>query len=209
MKGKILKLRNLLTMAIIVACLIGCGDQKNTTAEPTTEVEEPTVTEKPAETVEPTDEADSEKVEEKEEPKQEEVVEEPTEETSNEMPEAQVTTTVADITEFAQYMASVDPTTPHIVIWNEAQGYVINMGEGEYYQLKADDKIFLNWNTNIKEMSYSIPEESYESTAEAIEITPDYSKFDNPHECRYKVVLADDPSGERIKLTCYLDAPAE
>lgn len=196
---KMTVLRTILSVTLAAFLLCGCG---NSTDETTTSEDVPEV-------VEPVEAPDTEEKEEVAKPAEEEVVEEPTEETSNEMPEAQVTTTVADITEFAQYMASVDPTTPHIVIWNEAQGYVINMGEGEYYQLKADDKIFLNWNTNIKEMSYSIPEESYESTAEAIEITPDYSKFDNPHECRYKVVLADDPSGERIKLTCYLDAPAE
>ena len=211
MKGKILKLRHLLTMAILVACLVGCGNQESTTTEPTTEVEEPTVAEKPTETVEPTDEMESEEVEEKEEPKQEEVTEEPTEETYNGMPVAKVETTVDNFEEFLNYVDSLDNQTPALLIYNENEGYVINMGEGEYYQLKTDDRIFeydsersvaitdtlkAGAGTNIKEYLY--------------EMIPDYSQYDKPHKVIYKVFFTEDyQNGDCFRLDCYLDAPAE
>lgn len=201
---KNLVLRTILVATIMVFLLVGCGKAE---AEPeeVPEVTQEEVKEPEAEKEEA--EVQEEKQKEEEPEVQEEVVEE--EKASNEMPEAQVTTTVADNTEFAMYMSKIGETEPHVVIYNEVEGYVIDMKEGEYYQLKANDRIFFNWNTNIGEMSYSIPEKDYISTAEAIEIIPDYEKFDNPLECRYKIVLKDDPTGERIKLTCYLDAPAE
>lgn len=202
---KNLVLRTILVATIMAFLLIGCGKAE---VEPE-EVPEVTQEEVKEPEVEKEEEAELQEEEQKEEEPevQEEVVEE--EKASNEMPEAQVTTTVADNTEFAMYMSKIGETEPHVVIYNEVEGYVIDMKEGEYYQLKANDRIFFNWNTNIGEMSYSIPEKDYISTAEAIEIIPDYEKFDNPLECRYKIVLKDDPTGERIKLTCYLDAPAE
>lgn len=140
---------------------------------------------------------------------QEEVEKEKSMEQSNEMPEAQIVATVLDSTEFAMYMSEIGELEPHIVIYNEIEGYIIDMKEGSYYQLKLNDRIFINWNTNIEQISYSIPERDYISTAEAIEIIPDYEIFDKPHECRYKIWLKDNPTEEYIKLTCYLNAPVE
>lgn len=193
---KINALRLILSLTLAAFLLCGCGNSKEAPAEEVPEVAAEEVTE------ENEVEEEQETVEE-ETSAGEEGAEEPSEEeTSTDMPEAQVTTTVADITEFAQYMEGINPKTPHIVIWNEAEGYVIDMGEGEYYQLKKNDRIFLNSSTDMESISYSIPELDKELGALGHESIPDYSQFDKPHECRYKITLKDDPSGERIKLTC-------
>lgn len=52
------------------------------------------------------------------------------------------TTVVANIDEFAQYMTTLSPTEPAIVIYNEGSGDVYNIQEGEVYHLKSDDRIF-------------------------------------------------------------------
>lgn len=198
-------LRTILSVTLAAFLLCGCG---NSTDETTTSEDVPEVVE-PVEAPDTEEKEEVTKPAEEEETKQEEVTEEPTDETSNEMPEAQVTTTVADITEFAQYMANVDPTTPHIVIWNETEGYVIDMGEGEHYYLKSDDRIFLNTSANMSSGSDSIPEIKDISTSGSYEVIPDYTKFDKPQKAIYKIWTDDDPNGEGIKITCYLDAPAE
>ena len=209
MKGKILKLRHLLTMAILVACLVGCGNQESTTTEPTTEVEEPTVAEKP------TDEMEPEEVEEKEEPKQEEVTEEPKEEeTSTDMPEAQVTTTANEVGGLLAYMESLDPQKPAIIIYNEDDGgTIVNIQEGQHYSLKEGDKIIVNrcwdaieswaFDTNIVSNKYD------EISNYAVILSPDYTKFDKKQKFFYSIWLTTDTDEEPLTITCYLDAPAE
>ena len=193
MKKNLVRLLTMVTMMVFF--LFGCGkDQVATTnEEPKEEVVE-------AETQTELQQPEAEK---------EEIQEEEKETGKEEMPEAQITTTVRDITEFVKFMAEIGDDTPHIVIYNEEEGYIIDMKEGEYYQLKLDDRIYFNSNLNLKEISYSIPAKDYIGGAEAAQIIPDYDKFDSPHECRYRIVLKDDPSGEGIKLTCYLDAPTD
>ena len=190
-------LRTILSVTLAAFLLCGCG---NSTDETTTSEDLPEV-------VEPVEAPDTEEKEEVTKPAEEEETEEPTDGTSNEMPEAQVTTKVADITEFIQYMASVDPETPHIVIWNEAEGYVIDIGEGQYYQLKVDDRIFTNLSENIKKHSYKLPRTETKGITGAMEIIPNYSEFENPQETMYKIFT--DSEDEGILLTCYLYAPAE
>lgn len=204
-KEKVLRLVLSLTLAAFFLC--GCGDSKETPAEEAPEVAaEEEVTEEP----EIEEEEEALQPAEEETPVGEEVAEEPKEEeTSTDMPEAQVTTTVADITEFAQYMEGIDPKTPHIVIWNEAEGYVIDMGEGEYYQLKNDDRIFLNSNAEIRKHSYKLPELRNEPSALWFECIPDYNKFEDPQKTIYKIWTDNDPNGNGIMITCYLDAPVE
>lgn len=187
---KMTVLRTILSVTLAAFLLCGCG---NSTEEvPVAEVPEVT--------------AEEEVVGEPEK-EEEEVAEEPTEETSTEMPEAQVTT-VADITEFAQYMANVDPKTPHVVVWNEAEGYLIDIKDGEYYQIKEGDRIFESWNAGVDAIWSTIPEKSHTGMAEAFEITPDYTKFDDNHECIYGIYLKENPDTP-IYITYYLDAPAE
>ena len=201
-KANVLRLVLSVTLAAFLLC--GCGNSKEAPAEEVPEVAAEEVTE------ENEVEEEQETVEE-ETSAGEEGAEEPSEEeTSTDMPEAQVTTTVADITEFAQYMEGIDPKTPHIVIWNEAEGYVIDMGEGEHYQLKNGDRIFLNSNAEIRKHSYKLPELRNEPAALWFECIPDYNKFEDPQECIYWILTKDAVSDdEGTWITCYLDAPAE
>lgn len=201
-------LRTILSLTLAAFLLCGCGNSKNEV--PVEEAPEVASEEEVIEEPEKEEIQEAQQPAEEETPAEEEVTEEPKEEeTSTDMPEAQVTTTVADITEFAQYMANLDPKTPHIVIWNEAEGYVIDMGEGEYYQLKNGDRIFLNSNAEIRKHSYKLPELRNEPASLWFECIPDYNKFENPQKTIYKIWTADDPNGDGIMITCYLDAPAE
>ena len=203
---KMTVLRTILSVTLAAFLLCGCGNSTDATAtsEDVPEVVEP---------VEAPDTEEKEEVtkpaEEEEETKQEEVVEEPTEETTTEMPEAQVTTTVENFDGLVAYVQSLDPNTPHIVIYNEAEGYIIDMKEGEYYQLKKDDRIFLNVNSDyMKNAAYSIPEISYQPIAGGWEIIPDYSKFETGESHYYDIYLSDNLD-EYIEISCYLDPPAE
>lgn len=191
MKGKILKLRNMLTMAILVACLIGCGNQESTTTEPTTEVEEPTVTEKP------TDEVESEEVEEKEE-------------VAEELTETEEVAYITDYTSINDFMISLDPSKPAIIIYNDVDNYIVKIEEGQHYNLKSEDHILINtptaqgrgYNTEL------IPD--YKIFGDnADELLPDYSKFEDDQEFFFSILFYDDEDGIPDKLTCYLTAPTE
>lgn len=204
---KINVLRLVLSVTLAAFLLCGCGNSKEAPAEEAPEV---AAEEEVTEENEVEEEEEEQQSVEEETSAGEEGAEEPKEEeTSTDMPEAQVTTTVADITEFAQYMEGIDPKTPHIVIWNEAEGYVIDMGEGERYQLKNGDRIFLNSNAEIKEFSYKLPELRKEPGALGLEIIPDYDQFENPQETIYGILTNESINNEKTYLTCYLDAPAE
>lgn len=198
--------RMILSVMLVAFFLCGCSDSKE--EAPVEEVSEVSVEEEITEETEKEEEEDAQSVEE-ETPAEEEVAEESmNEETSTDMSEAQVTTTVADITEFAQYMANLDSKTPHVVIWNEAEGYLIDIKDGEYYHIKEGDRIFENDNNEIDAVWTTIPETKGIGMAEAYEIIPDYTKFNSPHECIYGIYLKEDPNTP-IYITYYLDAPAE
>ena len=200
-------LRTILSLTLAAFLLCGCGNSKN--EAPVEEAPEVASEEEVTEEPEKEEIQEAQQPAEEETPAEEEVTEEPKEEeTSTDMPEAQVTTTVADITEFAQYMANLDPKTPHIVIWNEAEGYVIDMGEGEYYQLKIDDRIFLNSSTDMVSISYSIPELDKELGALGHELIPDYSQFKVGELYYYDIYLSDN-TDEYVEISCYLDPPVE
>lgn len=130
-------------------------------------------------------------------------------EIATDMPEAQVTTTVANDYEFGRYIKSLDPRTPHIVIYNETEGYIIDMQEGEHYQLKTDDRIFLNVNSDyMKYKAYSIPETGYQPIEGAWEIIADYSKFE-VGKLHYYHIYPSDNLEEYVEISCYLDPPTE
>ena len=203
---KMTVLRTILILTLTAFLLCGCGNSKETPAEEVPEVAEEEVTEEPGKE----EEQEAQQPAEEETPAEEEVAEEPKEEeTSTDMPEAQVTTTVENFDGLVAYMESLDLETPHIVIYNEAEGYIIDMKEGEYYQLKKDDRIFLNSNSKIKQRTHAMPEIKYEPISGAQEIIPDYSQFNKPHECAYGILCEDSTSDELTYLVCYLDAPAE
>lgn len=188
-------LQTILNVVFITFLLCGCANSKNDVS-----VEEtPVVTEQQVSEADMGETTEELKVEDTE-----------TEEPSTEIPEAKITTTVANDYEFGNYIKALDPETPHIVIYNEAEGYIIDMQEGEHYQLKSDDRIFLNTreSENIKAVSYSIPEISYQPLEGAWEIIPDYSQFKVGEMHYYNMYLSDNYD-EYIRLSCYLDPPAE
>ena len=202
MKKGFITLRRLLIISIFsVVMLTGCGSN-DIESEMVMEAQQAGGEEEVA-AIEET----MEEVEEKNEVTEETEIKEK-EETSTVMPEAQVTTTVADITEFAQYMANLDPKTPHVVIWNEAEGYLIDIKDGEYYQMKEEDRIFESDNNEIDAVWTTIPQIESVGMSEAFEIIPDYTKFDSPHECIFGIYLKEDPDTP-IYIAYYLDAPVE
>ena len=200
-------LRTILSLTLAAFLLCGCGNSKN--EAPVEEAPEVASEEEVTEEPEKEEIQEAQQPAEEETPAEEEVTEEPKEEeTSTDMPEAQVTTTVADITEFAQYMANLDPKTPHVVIWNETEGYLIDIKNGEYYQMKTGDRIFESDNDEIDAVWTTIPQIKGIGMAEAYEIIPDYANFDSPNECIFGIYLKEDPNTP-IYITYYLDAPAE
>lgn len=204
---KMAVLRTILSLTLVAFLLCGCG---NSTDEITTSEDVPEVVE-PVEAPDTEEKEEVTKPAEEEEPKQEEeVVEEPDEETYNGMPIAKVTTTVSDIYAFLDYAESLDE--PAFLIYNESEGYVINMGEGEYYQLKKDDRIFEYDSSKAVRTSDTLEAGPGKSErAYVFEKTPDYTKFDKPHEVLYAVSFTGEWEKEEdyFLLTCYLDAPAE
>lgn len=201
---KMAVLRTILSLTLAAFLLCGCGDSKETPVEKVPEVAPEEVTEEPEQK-----EEEVAPPAEEEEPKQEEVVEEPTEETYNGMPVAKVATTVSDIYAFLDYVESLGE--PALLIYNESEGYVINMGEGEYYQLKKNDRIF-KYNSE-RSIATSNTLESEEGTSvrnHIYEMKPDYSKYDKPHKVLFVVYFTEElEKGDYFLLTCYLDAPAE
>lgn len=208
---KVWKLILSVTMAAFL--LWGCGSAEGEAAEEAgaaeVTAEESVIEEEKAEETEK-EEQDAQQPAEKETLAEEEsVAESKEEETSIDMPEAQVTTTVANFDGLCDYMVALNPETPHIVIYNEAEGYIIDMKEGEQYQLKKDDRIFLNVNSDyMKNVAYSMPDTSYQPISGGWEIIPDYSQF-KVGELHYYDIYLSDNYDEYVEICCYLDPPTE
>lgn len=206
MKEKIV-LRTILSLTLAAFLLCGCGNSKN----------EAPVEEAPevASEEEVTEEAEKEEIQEAQQPAEEETPaeEEVADKTNNGMPVAKVETTVNNYDEFINYIYSLDNQTPALLIYNENEGYVINMREGEYYQLKKDDRIFEYLSEREKAFSDTLMDPSNILGGEEkniVEIRPDYSQYDSPHEVLYVVYFTEElEKGDYFLLTCYLDAPAE
>lgn len=203
-KANVLRLVLSVTLAAFLLC--GCGNSKEAPAEEAPEV---------AAEEEVTEENEVEEEEEEQESVEEETsageegAEEPSEEeTSTDMPEAQVTTTVADISEFAQFLSNLDTKTPHIIIYNEEEGYVIEMGKGEYYHLQINDKIFLSTSEEVYALSNNIPGKTIGYSVYAYEVIPDYSEFEEPQRVYHTIFLKEAPDTE-VKTEAYLYAPAD
>ena len=208
---KVWKLILSVTMAAFL--LWGCGSAEGESAEEAgaaeATAEESVIEEEKAEETEKEEQNAQQPAEEETLAEEESVAESKEEETSIDMPEAQVTTTVANDYEFGRYIKSLDPRTPHIVIYNETEGYIIDMQEGEHYQLKTDDRIFLNVNSDyMKYKAYSIPETGYQPIEGAWEIIPDYSKFE-VGKLHYYHIYPSDNLEEYVEISCYLDPPTE
>lgn len=109
-----------------------------------------------------------------------------------------------------EYTKNLDPSKLCILIYNETDGYIIDMKEGQHYQLKKGDKIYsLFENGSIVGYGFNFeivksivgpenePEQEYEI---------DYSKMTENQEFFIKRKL---DSGEFVQLTVYLDPPTE
>jgi hypothetical protein len=53
-------------------------------------------------------------------------------------------TYITDFTSIDDYMGSLDSEKPAIVIYNQQEGYLINMQEGQHYQLDSND-VYSKW----------------------------------------------------------------
>lgn len=204
---KINVLRLVLSVTLAAFLLCGCGNSKEAPAEDAPEV---AAEEEVTEENEVEEEEEQQSVEEETSAGEEGAEEPKEEETSTDMPEAQVTTTVADITEFLDYAESLKE--PAILIYNEKEGYVIKMGEGEYYQLKNEDRIFEKCPMEAVKRSVSYIENSTLQNIRGTidERTYDYSKLESPQKINFVVFFTENEyDGDYFLLTYYLDAPAE
>lgn len=200
----------LVLVLIVILLLIGCGKEEaklEETAELTQNVVEETETvgEENVEVPE-TDQAEEESEEEEKATKEQE-------ETTNEMAEAQITTTVDEAGSISDYMESLDPQKPAIVIYNPDDGTIINMKEGEHYSLKEGDQIIVNRNwDSIESWAFNtevVSNEFGELSDFAVVLYPDYTKFSENQEFYYEIWLADNPNEVSQRLTCYLSPPTE
>ena len=192
-------------LALTSLFLFGCGKQETTTDTGTEN--EVVVAEAPKETVE-TKDAQKE---------QEEVVEEEITTDEAEEPEKAEESTAVDepvevmsIKEYAEltdYVSTLDPDQPEILIFNGVEMYIIHMKEGQHYQLKPEDEIIFSyegsgigygWNIELGNSTISIENHNI--------FKADYSKFKQDQEIYLDKELE---SGEIVKRTCYLTPPTE
>ena len=176
-KREITKIVHSLMVAGLAACLLaGCGNAK-TESSSDTAVEETT----DAEAATESEAAENEAAEEQSDANAEALAEEnsstettdtDTTDSSDEAEEAESDTTaeatdtasdpgevtyVTDFTSIDDYMGGFDmSTSPVIVIYNEQEGYLINMQEGQHYQLDSNDVILCNIKKTDNESDYDI-----------------------------------------------------
>ena len=136
--------------------------------------------------------------------------------TDNESGNSEDVTIIYDDVAIEEYMASLDPKKPAIVIYNEQEGYKINMGEGQTYHLKKQDRILISNSRDINQYSTSISGTFTNLLERYMEIVPDYTQFDLPHKSIYKIWLVEEMNNaenmkedEYYMLTCWLYPPTE
>lgn len=112
--------------------------------------------------------------------------------------------TVTDFTSFEQYMDSLDPEKPAIVIYNNEEGYMVNMQEGQHYQMKKSDELFFNFQDAIGYgMNLELVNGGYQPVDHNYTIANLHlDKFTDDQE--FYVI---DPNDN--KITCYLTPPSE
>ena len=137
-------MRLVVSLSLIVCLLAGCGNSKTETSTEAA-TEETAVAEEATEAVKEEPAAEPKIKEEKavaeESDDIETVSEEDTTEESDSADPGEVTY-ITDFTSIDDYMESLDMNTlPAIVIYNEQEGYIINMQMDQHYQLKPDDQI--------------------------------------------------------------------
>lgn len=225
-KREITKIVHSLMVAGLADCLLaGCGNAK-TESSSDTAVEETT----DAEAATESEAAENEAAEEQSDANAEALAEEnsstettdtDTTDSSDEAEEAESDTTaeatdtasdpgevtyvtVTDFTSFEQYMDSLDPEKPAIVIYNNEEGYMVNMQEGQHYQMKKSDELFFNFqdaigygmNLELVNGGYQPVDHNYTKANLHLD------KFTDDQE--FYVIDPDDN-----KITCYLTPPSE
>lgn len=206
-------MRLVVSLSLIVCLLAGCGNSKTETS-PEAATEETAVAEEATEAVKEEPAAEPEIKEEKavveESDENEAASEESTAEESNTADPGEVTY-ITDFTSIDDYMESLDMNTlPAIVIYNEQEGYIINMQMDQHYQLKPDDQILYN----IKENEDYIGMYLSAYLGDGVEVYPNYGKLMlnytkwNGEEENY-FYKYEDGSEEPIGVICYLTPPTE
>lgn len=115
-------------------------------------------------------------------------------------------TYVTDFTSIDDYMDGLGSEKPAIVIYNQQEGYLINMQEGQHYQLKAEDKILFNFENGI---GYGFDFEignTCEPRFGYSVFTGDYSKISEDKKFFLNKKLED---GSIVGVSCYLAPPVE
>lgn len=225
-KREITKIVHSLMVAGLAACLLaGCGNAK-TESSSDTAVEETT----DAEAATGSEAAENEAAEEQSDANAEALAEEnsstettdtDTTDSSDEAEEAESDTTaeatdtasdpgevtyVTDFTSIDDYMGSLDSEKPAIVIYNQQEGYLINMQEGQHYQLKAEDKILFNFESSV---GYGYDHDlgsSFEPRNGYVVYLADYSKISEDKDFYLRKKLED---GSIVGVSCYLAPPVE
>lgn len=227
-KREITKIVHSLMVAGLAACLLaGCGNAK-TESSSDTAVEETT----DAEAATESEAAENEAAEEQSDANAEALAEEnsstettdtDTTDSSDEAEEAESDTTaeatdtassdpgevtyITDFTSIDDYMGGFDmSTSPVIVIYNEQEGYLINMQEGQHYQLKAEDKILFNFESSV---GYGYDHDlgsSFEPRNGYVVYLADYSKISEDKDFYLRKKLED---GSIVGVSCYLAPPVE
>lgn len=225
-KREITKIVHSLMVAGLAACLLaGCGNAK-TESSSDTAVEETT----DAEAATGSEAAENEAAEEQSDANAEALAEEnsstettdtDTTDSSDEAEEAESDTTaeatdtasdpgevtyVTDFTSIDDYMGGLDSEKPAIVIYNQQEGYLINMQEGQHYQLKAEDKILFNFESSV---GYGYDHDlgsSFEPRNGYVVYLADYSKISEDKDFYLRKKLED---GSIVGVSCYLAPPVE
>lgn len=200
-------MRLVVSLSLIVCLLAGCGSSKTET-QPEVATEEATEDVKEEPVAEPETKEEEAAVEESDE--NEAASEESTAEESDTADPGEVTY-ITDFTSIDDYMESLDMNTlPAIVIYNEQEGYIINMQMDQHYQLKPDDQILYN----IKENEDYIGMYLSAYLGDGVEVYPNYGKLMlnytkwNGEEENY-FYKYEDGSEEPIGVICYLTPPTE
>lgn len=225
-KREITKIVHSLMVAGLAACLLaGCGNAKtesssDTAVEETTDAEAATESEA-AENEAAEEQSDASAEASNEENSSTETTDTDTTDSSDEAEETESDTTteatdtasdpgevtyvtVTDFTSFEQYMDSLDPEKPAIVIYNNEEGYMVNMQEGQHYQMKKSDELFFNFQDAIGYgMNLELVNGGYQPVDHNYTIANLHlDKFTDDQE--FYVI---DPNDN--KITCYLTPPSE
>lgn len=188
--------RLLILLTFMSFTLFGCGSTQSENT-PESEKQEPEVVEEVATVVEETSATQTEPEITEPSETEEVVAEDPGE-----------VEYITDYLTLWEYTATLDPSELHILIYNESDRYIIDMKEGQRYQLKSEDKIYtMLENGNSIGYGYNhdiITGYRGEKDAPEQELIIDYSKMTENQEFFIDHKL---DNGEIIQLTVYLDPP--